>query len=337
MAWIRSLKIVLSGSGEQIDLSALRVKFTVEQITTQSPNTLFARVYNPSKETAQKIVKGVTDNKLTTVELHAGYEDEGSGLIFKGEITQPRKGRENPVDTYVDIFAKDAHTAYNYAVVNKTLAKGSTPKDHFNVALAAMKEFGVTGGYLPQGLFDTPKYPRAASWFCGARDLLRTLAQSKGCTWSIQNGKLQMVPEKTGLPGGAFIVNSTTGMIGMPIETPGGIIVRTLINASVQVNTLLQINEDSIQRAALSQEVNSTQYNDQILRLGTSDGVYKVLWILRIGDTRGQEWYQDCTCIGASTGAPPDALTQKLESSLSGSPAGTTPAGIGSTPATPSR
>ncbi len=315
MAWLRSLKLTVTGSSGTLDLSDLRVKFSVEQDTVQAPNTLECRIYNPNKETAQKIFKG------DHVELYAGYEDEGTGLIFKGEVTQPRIGRESPTDTYVDIFAKDGDSAYNFATVNKTLAKGSTPLDHYQTALKAMAPFGVTHGYIPQGLFDTPKYPRAVSWFSSAKDVLRTLAQSKGCTWSMQNGQLQMVPENTPLPGSAFIVNSKTGMIGMPIETPGGIIVRTLINSRVKVNTLLQINDQDIQRAQLSQLHNSANANDQVLRLGTNDGIYKVLYMTRTGDTRGQEWYQDMTCIGAKPGsASPDALAQKITGDPSNAP-----------------
>ncbi|MEJ0096551.1 MAG: hypothetical protein WDN46_25010 [Methylocella sp.] len=67
----------------------------------------------------------------------------------------------------------------------------------------------------------------------------------------------------------------------MSIETPGGIIVRTLINSRVKVNTLLQINDQDIQRAQLSQLHNCAQANDQVLRLGTNDGIYKVLYLTR--------------------------------------------------------
>ena len=48
--------------------------------------------------------------------------------------------------------------------------------------------------------------------------------------------------------------------------------------------------------------MHSVQSNDQIKRLGTSDGIYKVCYIKRIGDTRGQEFYQDLTCVSASPG-----------------------------------
>ena len=35
---------------------------------------------------------------------------------------------------------------------------------------------------------------------------------------------------------------------------------------------------------------------------GVADGVYRVLQIRTEGDTRGNPWFMDLTCIGATTG-----------------------------------
>ena len=66
----------------------------------------------------------------------------------------------------------------------------------------------------------------------------------------------------------------------------------------------------------LDQRDRDVNYNDQLKRLGTSDGTYKVLYIGRIVATRGDEWYQDMTCVGAiSKNTIPDALLKKLVAS----------------------
>ena len=83
----------------------------------------------------------------------------------------------------------------------------------------------------------------------------------EGCERSIQNDQLMMVPHASPLPDDAIVVNSTTGMIGMPVETPGGIIVRTLINSKIGVYSQIQVNESDIQRAQLTQENNNAQAN----------------------------------------------------------------------------
>ncbi|WP_261378568.1 hypothetical protein [Burkholderia sp. KBS0801] len=44
----------------------------------------------------------------------------------------------------------DGDSAYNFAVVNSTLAAGSAATDHMSIATAAMYPYGVLVGYMPQ-------------------------------------------------------------------------------------------------------------------------------------------------------------------------------------------
>src|SRR5471032_1849921 len=99
--WIRKWQLTVGGSAGGLDLSAMRIKFEIHHMTTQSPNTLIAKVYNLSKTTAK-----IIQNEFTTVELSAGYEDN-CGLIFKGDIKQKITGRETPTETYIAIVAAD--------------------------------------------------------------------------------------------------------------------------------------------------------------------------------------------------------------------------------------
>jgi hypothetical protein len=107
----------------------------VDQHTLQTPNVGDITISNLSDATAQRI-KG----EGTLVTLEAGYQS-GYGLIFKGQIIQKRTGRENPVDTYLNILAQGGDQAYNHAVVNKSLAAGHTYKDQVMAAYEVMKPY----------------------------------------------------------------------------------------------------------------------------------------------------------------------------------------------------
>lgn len=61
-----------------------------------------------------------------------------------------RRGRESQTDTLLDIIVADGDSAYNFAVVNSTLAAGSAATDHMSIATAAMYPYGVLVGYMPQ-------------------------------------------------------------------------------------------------------------------------------------------------------------------------------------------
>ena len=243
--------------------------------------------------------------------ISAGYVGN-YGLIFQGQGWYGIKGRESPTDTTLQLFAKDGRLAYEYAVANKTLQAGSTPKDHVNAIVGAMSKFGVSAGYIPQ--ISSPRsYPRGVALFGMARDLLRTVANTNNCLWSIQMGQVQMTPIGGGVPGGATTLNATTGMIGMPTQTPNGIMVRCLINPAINLGSgsLIQLNNADIQLSQLSPQYGTDAVNASLQSAINSDGRYRIYHIEATADSRGNDWYQDLTCFNADL-PPPNASPDLL-------------------------
>ncbi len=300
--YIRSCTLIVEGSSVVFTVSNLRVVFRTRQANLQTPAHADIRIYNLSAETANMVQK-----EFTKVTLSAGYVGNES-IIFKGEIIQVRKGRENPVDTFVHILATTADQAYNFAVVNKTLAAGHTFRDQVDVALEAMKPYGVTAGYIAD--LGSTKMPRGRTMFGMARDLLRTVAFSTASSWSIQNNKLQIVKNTETMPGQAIVLNSRTGMIGLPTQSIDGIEVRCLLNPEIVPGKRLQINQSSIQQAALSPGYTAAVTNSMIPTLA-DDGFYKVLVVEHHGDTRGGPWYTDSICIRADGTSIPISLASQ--------------------------
>lgn len=242
--WIRKCTLTVDDGGESIDLSNLRIRFTVNQKMLQSPTNASIIVSNLADATANKIQK--EGQKVT---LEAGYES-GFGLIFKGEIIQKRKGRENPVDTYLGITATSGDTAYNFGTVRRTLAAGHTLRDQVDVVLEAWKPFGITAGHIAD--LGSTKAPRAAVLFGLGRDVLRDICFTVGAAWSIQNQKLQIVKNTETLPGDVIVLNSGTGLIGMPEQTINGIEGKCLLNPRMGPGTRIKIDQASIQMAEFS-------------------------------------------------------------------------------------
>lgn len=122
----------------------------------------------------------------------------------------------------------------------------------------------------------------------------------------------------------AVVLNSNTGLVGMPQQTIGaGVNVRCLINSSIQLNGLIQLDQASVYRNPLSnQDIFSGRFVEKdidgnlvpITKIKdangnlidapptsqpasiATDGVYKVRYINYTGDTRGQAWYMDLAC-----------------------------------------
>lgn len=293
--WLRKFKLVVGDDeGNGLDLSDLHCRFEISQSMIQTPKSLVARVYNVSKETADKIEK-----EFVHVFLFAGYE-ENYGQIFSGQIRQKVYGRENNTDTYLEIIGTEGDAAYNWAFVNKTIAAGYSQKDVYSEIINPMRDFNVTQGVAPT--FAEAVSPRGRVMYGMCRDQLRTFGQTNNCDWSISDGKVEMTPSGEPESKEAIVLNAATGMIGLPQQTLNGVTVRCLINPSIKTRTLLKIDNASIQGYRFSTSdiaTDSLSYPDT-----DADGLYLVYTVQYIGDTRGTPWYCDLVCEAHEGVAP---------------------------------
>lgn len=312
--WLRGCRLTIGNGSDAVVVSGmsdgnggiaegLRVRFSVEQATVQAPEHADITITNLSDATANKIQK-----EYDKVVLEVGYDGDLS-TIFTGEIVQKRKGRENPNDKYLNILAKAGQRAYSYGVVNKTLAAGHTLRDQVDACLEAMKPYGIVAGQIAD--LGSMKLPRGRALFGMAKEHLRWICATAGAQWWVSQGKLNIVKNNSYLPGSAIVLNSRTGLIGMPVQTMGGIEVRCLINPEIKPGVRIQIDQASIQRQALSLNTLSEAQNNYIPEI-SADGLYKVIYVKSSGDTRGMDWYMDLICLAVGSKIIPKSLTGML-------------------------
>lgn len=300
--YLRACKlIVATAGGSGLDLSGLHIKFSIKKADAQTPNTAEIRVYNVAETTVARIRK-----EFSRVVLQAGYETN-LGVIFDGNIKQVRFGRENGTDTYIDIAAGDGDDAYNYAVVNTTLAAGASQRDQINAAASPMSDRGVKPGYI--GETGETKLARGKVMYGMARDYMRQSAEASDTTWSIQDGKLQFVPNTGVLPNQAVVLNSKTGLVGQPEQTNDGIKARCLLNPMLKIGGKVQINEKDVAQAKLADTSKDAQANKPADI--AADGFYRLLVVEHSGDTRGNDWYSDLICLDIDATQPPDKQVKK--------------------------
>lgn len=295
LQYLRKAQLLVANDEEVLDLSNLRIQFSIKAAEVESPTNAWFRIYNLGETTIERIRR-----EYNRVVFEAGYGDN-VGVIFDGTIKQFRLGRIDGTTTYFDILAADGDIAYNNAVIAKTLAAGSTIGDRVAANVAAMREHGVqgqqvllpeTGGVLPRGKV----------LFGMSRLHLRTEAETAGATWNIQNGIVRIIPKKGYLPAQVVVLNGQTGLIGRPEQTVDGIKARCLINPNIKLGCRVQIDNEAINQT-VRQDPNSAPipYDRwvglQLLANVAADGIYRVYVIEYEGDTRGQEWYADLTLL----------------------------------------
>lgn len=303
--YLRQISLFVGVGGSGLELAPagadqLSIRFSIQQRDFQTPNRCQIRVRNLSEKTVRQI-----QQEFTQVILQAGY-DGNFGVIFAGTIVQVRRGRENAVDSYLDIVGAEGDEAHNQAVVSATLAAGSTAQQRMQALANAMAGFKVSLGAVPD--LPATQLPRGKVMFGMARDHLRDQALSNDVYWSLKGTPsgyaLNLIALNGYLPGEAVSLNSQTGLIGFPEQTQQGIKVRSLLNPRFQVGTRVQIDNASIQQMPLSIGLSGVQENAFLPQI-TDDGIYRILVCEHEGETRGNDWHSNLLCCAVNEATPP--------------------------------
>jgi len=282
----------------------MHIKFHVEGMSFDRPKSAVIRVYNLAAST-QNTIK----NEFQAVMLQAGYENGAYGVIFQGTIKRIRTGRENATDTFLEIMAADGDLAFNQGFVNKALASGSTQQDKAKVVADAWKASGaITGADLSALAATGGIIPRGQTLFGLGVPYLNDVGKSTNTSWFIENGVLTFVSNTGFRPGQAVVLNSQTGMVGIPEATNNGIQVAALLNPNIKIGTQVQIDNASInqtQNNAFGQAFPSPIAPPEFFASTTNDGFFKVLVVTHLGDSRGNEWYTRMVCLAIDASAAP--------------------------------
>lgn len=296
--WLRKASLILVAGEKALDLSNMHFRFSVTQQDKEHPNSANIRVYNLSDDTSQQVVR-----EFSEVVLQAGYEGS-MGVIFKGTVRQYVRGKENATDSYLDLLAADGDLGYNFGVVNTTLERGATPAQVTGEIVKAMP--GLQIGYTPNGSLGGT-LPRGKVLYGMAAALMRQHTASQGQTWSIDNGRVNVIPLQGYLPDEAVVLSSATGLVGFPEQTQEGITCRCLLNPRIKTGARIQIDQRTINQTIQQNPSMPIPYNQrtgfQRLATVTADGFYRVFVAEHEGDTRGQAWHTKIIALSIDSSA----------------------------------
>jgi len=292
--WKRRAQVIIGKGGSGLLVENLRVAFEVTKTAQSTPNAAVIKIFNLNTGNEERI-----KNEFDEVLLNAGYEG-ALRLVFRGNIKHVYRYRQR-ADIITEIEAGDGDRDFHQAVMNETLAAGTT-----NAQLADRAVGSFPGGTI-KGAVQLKDRPRLRGKVISraTRDVLHDLARESGANWSIQDGQLVIVKTNDVLPGEAIVINAETGMLGTPEVNDKGIAVKCLMNPQLRVNGAIQIDNNGIkakrQRAKPLGDKKPQQ--GEPVRLDP-DGIYKILKLAHKGDTRGQDWVSEIECIGLDQPIP---------------------------------
>jgi len=285
--------------GSGLELGMLRVTFNVHKRTQSTPDLFEARIYNLSPETRDKIIQ------FGRVQLSVGYRFANFGKVFDGTVVQYRHGKENAVDTYLDIIAGDGDNL-NSATSFRRIDKGTTEKDAINLLI---KDTGFPLGHMSDNV---GSQTLVRPWVIAGstQQYIRQMALKYGCEFWVDQGQVYMVKQQEYLPGEAVVLSPTTGLVNIPQDTPNGIQCQCLINPKIKLGGRIKLDNKLIAGVAFQpggQPMTADTSAQSAARYGADieipqatspTGDYKIVMMEITGDTRGKPWYMDLICVG---------------------------------------
>ena len=304
--WKRKVQVVIGKGGTGLLVENLRVQFEVAKTIESAPNVAVIRIFNLHPDNEAKI-----KNEFDEVLLNAGYEG-AMRLVFRGNIKHVYRYRDGN-DYITEIEAGDGDKDFRKAVMNETLAAGTTTSQLVDRAVGTFKGVGgTTKGHVQ---VNERARIRGKVISGNTRDVLHDVARESGANWSIQDGQLVIISTNDVLPGEAIVLRADTGMLGAPEINDKGIAVKCLMNPALRVNGAIKLDNNGIKAKRVKaqalatkrekQETNAPlgRENEQLVRLDP-DGIYKVLKLTHKGDNRGQDWVSEIECIGLDQPIP---------------------------------
>jgi hypothetical protein len=315
--WLRKCQLLVGkdGNGEVWPSSGLlvehlRIAFDITKTIYRTPNVGTIRIYNLSESDERKV-----DREFNDVILQGGYQSNNR-LFFRGNIKYCNIYRDGN-DRITELNCGDGDKDFKGTLVNFALAAGHTDADAIRQLLHSFK--ATTLGHVHgKDLFR--KRSRGRVFSGNARDILDRVAEDNAAEWSIQDGKLIMVPVDSTLPNEAIEVDSETGLVGTPEVNDKGITIKTFFDPRIVPGSKLWLRNNEVKMRHLKAELKGQKrklHGPSKPARTDPDGIYKVYAAHITGDTRDVEWFSECKCV---------ALDAKIPS-IKGLPQSTTPDG----------
>lgn len=286
----RRYRIVVSNSlGVALDVSDLHCTFNIQVVVNQQPPFSTIVIYN-----LNPITENVILNYGDRITVEAGYEGEQYGLIFDGDVIEPIRDKEDNVTYRLTIYALASDRALNQAFAAFTLNRGQSARSLVQ-NLASKATVPTPLGFLSPSLSDAP-LPRGQTVFGLTRDYLRAIAQADGMAYYMHDGKITLLHAKDPPSGDIVSLTPQSGLIGQPAQSGLGVSFQCLLNPSLTINRLVSIASDLVQAQAF-------QIGEKPRPLD-AEGIYRIVGVTYVGDTRGTEWYSECVTVSQLGGIP---------------------------------
>lgn len=243
--------------------TGLRVQFRVTKTAATQPNTLDLSVTNLSPDS-----RAATQQRGLVVLVEAGYEG-ASELLFAGDartVTHSRQG----ADWVTRIQCGDGERAFATARVSESFGPGSKVVDVLSSIATKLGLRGADALEQAKKAAAGESFPNGVALSGRASDELTRVAARAGLEWSIQDGRLQLVPRGKATVATAVLLSADAGLVGAPeIGDKGVVRVRSLLLPGLRPGRAVRLKSEALH------------------------GDFRAERVVHVGDSHGAAWYSE--------------------------------------------
>lgn len=254
-------------------VEGLRCTFKVTRDAKPEPNPLELSIFNLSPAT-----RGELQGKGQRVIVLAGY-DGATAQVFSGEVSRINHERNGP-DWITKVLAGDGARAFRHARVNESYRPGTPVAQVIGRTVAALQ--ADPGNALAVAGRISAQFSAGYAQQAPAAAELTRLLEPHGYTWSIQDGRVEVLAEGEALPDTGPLLSPETGLVGVPqLGSPS----EKAQAPTLKARSLLQPALRPGQRFELQSE--------------SLRGTFRAVKVVHSGDTHSGDWYTEIEAVPA--------------------------------------
>jgi len=282
----RVWRVVIRGDGQELDiyrdgeniLTGLRIEFNVVKSRGIDPNTCTLKIYGLSAQQRQIAIQ-----RGTSMELYAGYKQDGARLIYRGHVMFGQLER-NGADWVVSLESIDG---FGGAPVATKFPKNTAMADVVTGLGQLMPgSNGQAGSVVKGSIKDQPTGTlQKARVFVGTVGAaMRMWSQEQNLATSVQDGELQSMAPVSDTGEAPIDIGPDTGMEGSPARTKAGIGNMVFHSPGITCSMRLRPDVRMGRRLRISSEIfGGTKENPATLD-------FIAIKVTHIGDSWGASW-----------------------------------------------
>lgn len=252
---------------ERLRIAGLRIGFKIVRDASAEPNNLELVVYNLSEASRARF-----EEKGARVVVLAGYGEQLAQLC-SGDIRHAQSMKAGS-DWVTKIEAGDGERALAHARVSESWRPGTQVSSVVAKAVQALQL--DPGNALTKAKEIAGEFSSGYVQHGKASRELSSLLEPRGYTWSVQDGRIEILKATETLPETAPLISPDSGLIGSPeMGTPA----KPGSKPVLKIRSLLQPRLRPKQRFELKSR--------------TRSGVFVAQKVTHTGDTFGNDWYTD--------------------------------------------